>query len=136
MSASAQVESELTCPLSLELLEDPVSVPCCGRTFSRAGLASHLSHSAMCPFCRADIPAKHPAFDVAHASKNLALAALVDMFKARSGASGGTPVATAPSAPVSLEDVTPAIAVLGEAHSSEASAPEGPEWTCHLTQVC
>ncbi len=82
-----------------------------------------------------NIPTSYPAYNVHTAPKNLALASLVDMFKARGG-SEGTPRADAPAAAaLSLDDVTPSIAVLADAHSVEPAPADGPEFTCHLTQV-
>lgn len=49
--------AELTCPLTLELLEDPVYVPCCGKAMSRAPLSQHLLSRDNCPLCRADLSA-------------------------------------------------------------------------------
>ena len=45
------------------MLLDPVSVPCCGKSFDQACLAKHLQahpRGASCPICRAALPAEVP----------------------------------------------------------------------------
>ena len=127
MSASLEsVQNELMCPLSLDFLEDPVTVPCCGRAFSRAELKTHLSVSSHCPFCRRDIHAEFRSWDVNTAPKNVVLASLVESFKAKG--SDGKPA-------VALDDVKPVVDLLAEAHDDTAGDADRPEWTCHLTQL-
>lgn len=46
---------DLTCPISQDLLEDPIIAPCCGHAFSRAWLATHLARNTACPLCRSDL---------------------------------------------------------------------------------
>lgn len=75
---------DLTCPISRELLQDPIVVPCCGRAFSRESLRVYFgqfsphsvsgNHKA-CPCCRADLD----HFNVQEAPKNVNLASLVEM---------------------------------------------------------
>ena len=46
-----------------QVLLDPVSVPCCGKSFDQACLAKHLQahpRGASCPICRAALPAEVP----------------------------------------------------------------------------
>eukprot|EP00927_Polykrikos_kofoidii_P001680 TRINITY_DN10643_c0_g2_i1.p1 TRINITY_DN10643_c0_g2~~TRINITY_DN10643_c0_g2_i1.p1 ORF type:complete len:1646 (-),score=259.23 TRINITY_DN10643_c0_g2_i1:238-5175(-) len=107
--------TDLLCPISLELLDDPVSTPCCGHAFSRASLRNHLDREESCPLCRASIVEEFPAFDVDAVARNRTLAGLVE---ARRNAS--TNVAT----------------------DSEKSPREEknilehePRWNCSLTQV-
>jgi hypothetical protein len=66
-------ELDLTCPISLELLDDPICSPCCGRAFSRASLRSHFQTSSDCPICRAPLI----DFNVETAPRNVNIAALV-----------------------------------------------------------
>lgn len=127
-----RLESDLQCPLSLDFLDDPVTVPCCGRSFSREQLRSHLRVSALCPLCRADIPTAFPAFNVATEKKNVALASLVELYKARVGESGGTPRPVAAPAPPDLGEVAPGAAAVLATGDSE---PDRPEITAFLTQV-
>lgn len=49
--------SELLCPLSLELFEDPVTAPS-GHTFSRAWIENHLKRSSTNPMTREPLTAK------------------------------------------------------------------------------
>lgn len=48
---------ELTCPITQELLIDPVTLPCCGKSVGRQALRSALVASASnsCPLCRAHL---------------------------------------------------------------------------------
>jgi hypothetical protein len=128
-----RLENDLTCPLSLDFLEDPVTVPCCGRSFSRRELKSHLDTNETCPLCRQNIKSGFPTFDANTAARNVLLSSLVESFKAaaRPGSVPGPVAASAP--PVDLSDVAPIVSVLAEAN--DAAARDRPEWTCHLTQV-
>ena len=42
MSEERAAAENLTCPVSLELFEDPVQTPCCGNTLSRDSLRKAL----------------------------------------------------------------------------------------------
>jgi len=75
---------ELQDPITLELLDDPVTVPCCTKAFSRSSLASffetqlEVDHDATCPNCRASLS----DFDVHGAPRNVVLASLIDNLRA------------------------------------------------------
>ncbi|CAH0487669.1 unnamed protein product [Peronospora farinosa] len=45
-------EAALTCPISLDLFEDPVITTCCGKTFSSDALKRALGQNHQCPVCR------------------------------------------------------------------------------------
>ncbi|CAH0480113.1 unnamed protein product [Peronospora belbahrii] len=45
-------EAALTCPISLDLFEDPVLTTCCGKTFSSEALTRALRQDHRCPVCR------------------------------------------------------------------------------------
>ncbi|CAI5739722.1 unnamed protein product [Peronospora farinosa] len=45
-------EAALTCPISLDLFEDPVITTCCGKTFSSDALKRALEQNHQCPVCR------------------------------------------------------------------------------------
>ena len=49
-------EEDLLCPITLELLDDPVQVPCCGKTVSRAPLIIICETNRICPMCRTELP--------------------------------------------------------------------------------
>lgn len=68
---------DLTCPLTLELFVDPVTVPCCGKSFSRQPLITHINHKPTCPLCNADLE----QFDVVRAAKNVLLSGMVDTIQ-------------------------------------------------------
>eukprot|EP00455_Lapot_gusevi_P053754 TRINITY_DN8464_c0_g1_i3.p1 TRINITY_DN8464_c0_g1~~TRINITY_DN8464_c0_g1_i3.p1 ORF type:complete len:296 (+),score=5.16 TRINITY_DN8464_c0_g1_i3:49-936(+) len=40
-------------PITFEPFSDPVLVPCCGQTFSRASIVAVLNQNNLCPLCRA-----------------------------------------------------------------------------------
>ena len=71
-------EPNLTCPISLELFEDPVQTPCCGNTLSRAPLKLALPR---CPLCRVDINKQHSQFCVDDVPVNRTVANLVDSHR-------------------------------------------------------
>lgn len=69
--------NDLQCPLTLELFEDPVTVPCCQRAFSREPLAQALGFRTICPLCNGDLA----TFDVQNTGRNLTVAGLVDTYR-------------------------------------------------------
>jgi ankyrin repeat protein/uncharacterized protein YegL len=75
----------LTCPITLDLIEDPVQVPCCGKSVSRTPLAIALQFRAVCPLCRSDLS----TFDVAGAPPNRTLASIVERFHESPAAQNG-----------------------------------------------
>jgi len=70
---------DLTCPLTLELFVDPVTVNCCGKSFSRQPLIIHLNNKPTCPMCNANL--EH--FDTVNAAKNVLLSGMVDTIQNR-----------------------------------------------------
>ena len=73
---------DLTCPITFELFEDPISVPCCGKAFSRLPLQQHFDSSGYkCPLCNGNLE----NFDPIIAKKNIVLAGMVDSVKLSSG---------------------------------------------------
>ena len=69
--------NDLTCPISLEFFDDPVSVPCCGKAFSRQTLIEHINtvdYDIKCPSCNGNLE----NFDIHNAPKNVILASLVE----------------------------------------------------------
>jgi ankyrin repeat protein/uncharacterized protein YegL len=66
---------DLLCPITLELLEDPITVPCCGKACSRAPLVHHLSvNQRTCPMCRGDLS----VFDAETVATNVVLKSLIE----------------------------------------------------------
>uniref|UniRef100_A0AAV1TBR7 RING-type domain-containing protein n=1 Tax=Peronospora matthiolae TaxID=2874970 RepID=A0AAV1TBR7_9STRA len=57
-------ETVLTCPISLDLFEDPVVTTCCGKTFSSGVLRQALRRNNFCPFCRAHNVSTHANRDM------------------------------------------------------------------------
>jgi uncharacterized protein CbrC (UPF0167 family) len=75
-----QFEADLTCLITGRLLEDPITVTCCGRAFSRLPLLKFfdtIRPTKKCPVCSADLS----AFDAVDAPMNVTVAGLVDTFK-------------------------------------------------------
>lgn len=69
------IKENLLCPISLDILIDPISVPCCGKSFSRENLVSvfNTGHHK-CPTCRHDLN----NFDPRKAVKNVVIASLIE----------------------------------------------------------
>lgn len=71
------MRAELSCPITLELLEDPINVPCCGKAVNRAALLQCFANLITnCPMCGIDIS----QFDIIGAPKNVNLAGLVEIL--------------------------------------------------------
>jgi len=73
----SNILDHLICPITHDWLEDPISVPCCGRVFSRQSLSQSYSLSTTCPICRSDIS----SFNVETAPKNTTIANIVELSK-------------------------------------------------------
>ena len=72
------LEKDLTDPITAELLEDPVRVPCCQQAFSRLSLLQSIEAiGARCPACNGDLT----SFDVIGARKDIKLASMVDSLR-------------------------------------------------------
>lgn len=67
----------MTCPITQELLSDPVVVPCCTKAFSRVALIQALYNKRECPMCRGALD----MFDASTAPKNRVLAELVEQLR-------------------------------------------------------
>ena len=88
-------EAALTCPISLDLFEDPVVTTCCGKTFSSGVLHQALRRSNYCPFCRAHNVSTHTNRDMAN---------LVELHRAERLVLG-FPESVATSAPAAATDL-------------------------------
>lgn len=71
-----QLIQDLTCPITMELFEDPITVPCCGKTFSRLPLCQHLDSSVnkKCPLCNSALT----DFDAVNTAKNSTVSSMID----------------------------------------------------------
>ena len=67
----------LICPITLEIIEDPVQLPCCGKSVSRQPLKSSLEIVNKCPLCRGDLS----NFDINNAPTNRTLSSIIDSIK-------------------------------------------------------
>ena len=64
------------CPITQCLFVDPISVPCCGQTYSRNSLIQCLLFKQECPMCRGNLE----QFNAASAAKNVVIASLIEEF--------------------------------------------------------
>ena len=78
-SLDTSLNEELVCPISQELLEDPIVVPCCTRAFSREHLVAWFETSGdhICPNCKSNLY----NFDPETAPKNIILTNIIDLLK-------------------------------------------------------
>lgn len=60
----------LLCPLSLDWLEDPITLPCCGNAVSKPELLKLFDYKQVCPLCRASLSEVDP--NTIPINKNLA----------------------------------------------------------------
>ena len=67
----------LTCPITLELIEDPVQLPCCGKSVSRAALIQALEFRDVCPLCRSNLS----DFDASQAPPNRDLISIIESIQ-------------------------------------------------------
>lgn len=71
------IPKDLQCPITHDLLEDPITSPCCGRAFSRISLIEWLETSLNCPICRKDMQ----DFNAENAPKLINLDYMIEAFK-------------------------------------------------------
>lgn len=74
--------TNLICPITLELFEDPIALPCCGRCVSRQSLIQHFNvNRKTCIMCRADLS----EFDPYTAARIIDLANIVSELELEDG---------------------------------------------------
>ena len=73
MSSFDSISEELLCPITLELLEDPITLPCCSRSFSRNAIKYALNISSYCPLCR-----QYLNIDIDNMPKNTVLSNIIE----------------------------------------------------------
>jgi GTPase SAR1 family protein len=49
------LRDRLSCPISLQVMEDPLQCPLCGKSFEAAQLSEHLARNNHCPTCQKSI---------------------------------------------------------------------------------
>jgi len=76
------VADSLKCPITQELLEDPIVLPCCNNAISRQPMIDWYSNNSVCPLCRTDL--FEIGFDPSTASVNHTLANLISSFLSES----------------------------------------------------
>lgn len=79
--------SDLICPITLELLDDPITLPCCQQCVSRAAMITCLMHSENCPMCRASLY----GFNVNTATSPANFRSIVDAARTAMLSAQGTP---------------------------------------------
>ena len=72
-----EIINTLTCPITLDIIEDPVQLPCCGKSVSRIPLKNTFKVIKNCPLCRKDLS----SFDIDNAPTNRTLSAIVEAIK-------------------------------------------------------
>ena len=118
------LESELFCLISATWLEDPITVPCCGRSFSRESLVTWFDHNDhTCPTCRADIR----DYDPNTAPKNITIANLVEIAKQveKSNEDGIVAINTVKAMKIDLDLKMPVLANKIGGYSGKAIKPIG-----------
>jgi ankyrin repeat protein/uncharacterized protein YegL len=73
----SNILENLICPITGEVLDDPIIVPCCTKVFSRLPLAQALELRPECPLCRGSLTDFKPLT----APKNLAIQGILDSLK-------------------------------------------------------
>ncbi|KAG7379495.1 hypothetical protein PHYBOEH_011925 [Phytophthora boehmeriae] len=84
-----QREAILTCPISLDLFDDPVTTACCGKTFSSEPLHHAMARNLQCPVCRSRNITS---------IRNRDMAALVELHRSESAVLGVSEESTASEA--------------------------------------
>lgn len=76
------LEEELICPISQELLVDPIIVPCCTRAFSRESLSQWFesSRNTSCPNCRQNLFGFNPRTE----PRNIILSNIIGLINTKS----------------------------------------------------
>lgn len=69
-----QLLDTVICPITLDIIKDPVQLPCCGKSVSRAPLIAAYRYRQSCPMCRANLT----DFDPVTAPTNRTLASLIE----------------------------------------------------------
>lgn len=83
----------MECPITHELFEDPVLIPCCGNSFERDAISLWLENHVTCPMCRHPIPGFEPLIEPA----NMALLRICDEHRSTTSTQIIRPDDTSPS---------------------------------------
>lgn len=75
-----EIDEDLTCPYTLDYLEHPVTLPCCGRAISYQPFVNYFNTHMKCPVCTKDLS----DVDISSLPKNINLAYLVEKAKGKS----------------------------------------------------
>jgi len=68
----------MECPITHEIFDDPILVPCCGNSFERIALSDWFERHETCPMCRQHMPSFEPLIQ----PTNIALANMIDDYLA------------------------------------------------------
>lgn len=80
---SHAILNEFTDPVSMDTINDPVGLPCCGNVIDRQSIIDCLANSVSCPYCRTSLM----GWDATSAPKLRQVASLIE--RAQTGAVGG-----------------------------------------------
>jgi ankyrin repeat protein/uncharacterized protein YegL len=67
------ISNSFICPITLHIFNDPITVTCCGQTYSREALVDHFKIQPTCPMCRSSLVGFNPVT----AKTNVVMADLV-----------------------------------------------------------
>lgn len=79
---STAILNEFTDPVSMDTINDPVGLPCCGNVIDRQSIIDCLANSSACPYCRGSLM----GWDATSAPKLRQVASLIE--RAQTGAVG------------------------------------------------
>lgn len=83
MSTNVSINIEdLTCPILMDLFEQPISLPCCGKAISLQPFVTYHNLHGNCPLCKSDLSSLDPTM----LPQNVNLAYMIEQVK-----SGGNP---------------------------------------------
>ena len=77
MNTNANVPIDMCCPISLEIFNDPISLPCCGQAISRQSIIDCMSNSLLCPLCKKSLN----KFNAYTCPKSVNIAYLIENYK-------------------------------------------------------
>lgn len=74
--SSESINNDLMCPITMDWLEDPITLQCCENTFSRQSILDHINSriNATCPKCRKQLDKNN----ILSLSKSVVIANLVE----------------------------------------------------------
>lgn len=75
--SDSEIDEDLRCPYTLDYLEHPITLPCCGRAISYDPFVNYHNVNKKCPVCASDLS----DIDILTLPKNINLAYLIEKAK-------------------------------------------------------